>query len=599
MSVKQFLLALLTITLSRPDSPSLGFAEEFDLRDDALENEFMYAGRTKRSPDAQSTSDTSKCSYTFIIPQQKPTGAICVNSKSPETEPLEKPVQKQELELLNTELLKQRRQIESLQQLVEVDGGILNEVKLLRKESRNMNARVTQLYLQLLHEIIRKRDNALEVTQLENRVLNHTSEMHTLTARYRDLEHKYLHLASLANNQSSVITQLEEQCRRGGFGRQTRPPAIPPQEPMTPQHRQNPPPHPPSKPFYPPTYARNNNQMTNEIQNDQNVKPMVPPLPTEPSETHSFSTDKPSVGDLPFLAALVQIYEANYLLHTENDKYARARLSGLVVWSEAKEKFSRGVVWIPLRRVWPESRCNTMIWLQLSLAFISLTEKYTSRPFRDCLQALEEGHGSSGMFLLKPEDTNRLMQVWCEQRHDPGGWTLIQRRMDGSVNFFRNWETYKQGFGNMDGEYWLGLENIYWLTRQGNYKLLVKLEDWSGRKTFAEYASFRLEPEEDFYRLRVGRYHGNAGDSLTWHNGKQFTTLDRDHDAYTGNCAHYQKGGWWYNACAHSNLNGVWYRGGHYRSRYQDGVYWAEFRGGSYSLKKVTMMIRPNPNTFH
>lgn len=66
-----------------------------------------------------------------------------------------------------------------------------------------------------------------------------------------------------------------------------------------------------------------------------------------------------------------------------------------------------------------------------------------------------------------------------------------------------------------------------------------------------------------------------------------------------GNCAHYQKGGWWYNACAHSNLSGVWYRGGHYRSRYQDGVYWAEFRGGAYSLKKVTMMIRPNANTYH
>lgn len=92
----------------------------------------------------------------------------------------------------------------------------------------------------------------------------------------------------------------------------------------------------------------------------------------------------------------------------------------------------------------------------------------------------------------------------------------------------------QQGFGNIDGEYWLGLENIYWLTNQGNYKLLVTLEDWSGRKVFAEYASFRLEPEADFYKLRVGRYHGNAGDSLTWHNGKQFTTLDRDHDTYTG-----------------------------------------------------------------
>lgn len=81
---------------------------------------------------------------------------------------------------------------------------------------------------------------------------------------------------------------------------------------------------------------------------------------------------------------------------------------------------------------------------------------------------------------------------------------------------------------------------------------------------------------------------------LTWTTKKKKMVI-----FLSGNCAHYQKGGWWYNSCAHSNLNGVWYRGGHYRSRYQDGVYWAEFRGGAYSLKKVVMMIRPNPNTFH
>ncbi|XP_051966165.1 angiopoietin-related protein 2-like [Xyrauchen texanus] len=532
--MKYLFLALLTFTLSGPDSTLLGFAQEFESRDDILEKEFLYAGRSKRSADSASTAQVDKCSYTFIVPQQKTTGAICVNSKEPEAL-LENRVNKQELELLNGELHKQRRQIESLQQLVEVDGGMVNEVKLLRKESRNMNSRVTQLYMQLLHEIIRKRDNALEVSQLENRVLNHTSEMQQLTARYRDLEHKYQHLSSLASNQSALIVQLEEHCRRGGFlggggggvggggggvvrqARPYQPPAIPAQPPRPPQHRQPPlppVPHAPARPFHPPTYTRHN-QITNEIQSDQNAKAIPPTLPTMPSGPYSFSTDKPS------------------------------------------------------------------------------------GPFKDCLKALEEGHTNSGMYLVKPENTNKLMQVWCDQRHDPGGWTVIQRRMDGSVNFFRNWETYKQGFGNIDGEYWLGLENIYWMTNQDNYKLLVTLEDWSGRKTFAEYASFRIEPEADFYKLRVGRYNGNAGDSLTWHNGKQFTTLDRDHDVYTGNCAHYQKGGWWYNACAHSNLNGVWYRGGHYRSRYQDGVYWAEFRGGSYSLKKVTMMIRPNPNTFH
>ncbi|TTB27315.1 Angiopoietin-related protein 2 [Bagarius yarrelli] len=437
--------------------------QEFDISDEGPEPEFLTGSRIRRSP------------------EQKVTGAICVNSKEPEAV-LENRVNKQELEHVNSELHKQKRQIETLQQLVEVDGGIVNEVKLLRKESRNMNSRVTQLYMQLLHEIIRKRDNALELSQLENKILNQTSELLQLSNRYKDLEHKYQHLSSLANNQSALIALLEVQCQK-------RPPVVPPRP--LPQPQPQPQPRhstPNNKPFHPPTFNRNN-QITNEIQSDQNLKAPPPPLPTMPSGTHSPSTTNKPSG-----------------------------------------------------------------------------------PWKDCLQALEDGHTSSGMYLVKPENTNKLMQVWCDQKQDPGGWTVIQRRMDGSVNFFRNWETYKQGFGNIDGEYWLGLENIYWLTNQATYKLLVTLEDWAGRKTFAEYASFRLEPEADFYKLRVGRYHGNAGDSLTWHNGKQFTTLDRDHDAYTG---------------------------GHYRSRYQDGVYWAEFRGGAYSLKKVVMMIRPNPNTFH
>ncbi|XP_071773647.2 angiopoietin-related protein 2a [Centroberyx gerrardi] len=515
-------VSLVLLLVCGPGSSLQGEAQEMESRDEILEREFIYAQRQKRSTDTDATSaQADKCSYTFIVPQQKNTGAICVNSKEPDAL-LENRVNKQELELLNSELQKQRRQIEALQQLVEVDGGVVNEVKLLRKESRNMNARVTQLYMQLLHEIIRKRDNALEVSQLENRVLNHTSEMGRLAARYRDLEHKYQHLSALAGNQSTLIAQLEEHCKRGGHSygierERSRP--VRPQVPMIPQPPPQRPIAPPvnPKPYQPPTYTRHtNNQITNEIQSDQNSKALPPPSPTMPSGTQSLSTTNNSSG-----------------------------------------------------------------------------------PFKDCLQALEDGHTTSAMYLVKPENANRLMQVWCDQRHDPGGWTVIQRRQDGSVNFFRNWETYKQGFGNIDGEYWLGLENIYWLTNQGTYKLLVMLEDWSGRKTFAEYASFRIESEAEFYKLRVGRYHGNAGDSLTWHNGKQFTTLDRDHDVYTGNCAHYQKGGWWYNACAHSNLNGVWYRGGHYRSRYQDGVYWAEFRGGAYSLKKVTMMIRPSANTFH
>lgn len=93
----------------------------------------------------------------------------------------------------------------------------------------------------------------------------------------------------------------------------------------------------------------------------------------------------------------------------------------------------------------------------------------------------------------------------------------------------------QQGFGNLDGEYWLGLEHLYWLTSQVACKLRVSMEDWQGRQMYAEYDSFRVEPESDWFRLRLGSYQGNAGDSLSWHNNKAFTTLDRDKDAYSGN----------------------------------------------------------------
>lgn len=266
--------------------------QEFDSSDHEPEPGFLSDSRTRRAPEPP-TQD--KCSYTFIVPQQKVTGAICVNSKEPEVAG-ENRVNKQELELLNSELHKQKRQIETLQQLVEMDGGIVNEVKLLRKESRNMNSRVTQLYMQLLHEIIRKRDNALELSQLENKILNQTSEMLQLTNRYKDLEHKYQHLSSLANNQSALIALLEGQCQRG-------PPVMSPRQNPQPQPQPQPQPRPPppiNKPYQPPTYNRNN-QMNNEIQSDQNSKIPQPPLPTMSSGTHDPSTTNKPSGKLQFL----------------------------------------------------------------------------------------------------------------------------------------------------------------------------------------------------------------------------------------------------------------------------------------------------------
>lgn len=283
------------LLLSGPESGLQEDTLEIDNSNDILEREFIYVPkRQKRAVADYSAYQTDKCSYTFIVPQQKNNGAICVNSKGPETL-LQNRINKQELELLNSELQKQRKQIEALQLLIELDGGVINEVKLLRKESRNMNSRVTQLYMQLLHEIIRKRDNALEVSQLETRVLNHTNEMGRLAGRYQDLDHKYQHLSALASSQSALLEQLEEQCKHGGyFYRKVQEPSrrLQPQSPAISQPPLQTPELSPGgyRPFHPPTYTRYTNYpMNNEIQNDQKARA----LPTMPAATYSF-TNEPS-----------------------------------------------------------------------------------------------------------------------------------------------------------------------------------------------------------------------------------------------------------------------------------------------------------------
>ncbi|KXJ29924.1 Ficolin-1 [Exaiptasia diaphana] len=171
-----------------------------------------------------------------------------------------------------------------------------------------------------------------------------------------------------------------------------------------------------------------------------------------------------------------------------------------------------------------------------------------------------------------------------------GGWTVIQKRLDGSVDFFRDWAGYKKGFGNKSGEYWLGLDAIHDMTSQGSYRLRFDLEDFDGNKRYAEYDSFIVAGESDNYTLTAGAYSGNAGDSLAWQKNMEFTTKDRDNDLRSyANCAQEYTGAWWYNDCHTSNLNGLYNN-----TEYGKGVIWYAFRGVYYSMKRAEMKIRPN-----
>ena len=171
-----------------------------------------------------------------------------------------------------------------------------------------------------------------------------------------------------------------------------------------------------------------------------------------------------------------------------------------------------------------------------------------------------------------------------------GGWTVIQRRMDGSVNFYRNWRDYQYGFGNLNGEFWLGLNKINSLT-EAQSCLRLDMKDYNDNVRYANYDSFSVAGPHTNYKLTIGGYTGDAGDSLGWyHNGMAFSTKDRDHDKSTANCAEQHKGGWWYNACQRSNFNG-WYT--HVIAKQvATGVVWYSFRGYYESLKFAEMKVK-------
>ena len=180
---------------------------------------------------------------------------------------------------------------------------------------------------------------------------------------------------------------------------------------------------------------------------------------------------------------------------------------------------------------------------------------------------------------------------------DGGAWTVFQRRQDGSVDFYRNWTDYEDGFGNLTGEFWLGLGKINRLTKEQSNTLRVDLGDFDSNTRYAQYTTFSVGDSTTEYTLTVGGYSGTAGDSLNYyymyHNGMKFSTRDNDNDKwYSGNCALSNNGGWWFNGCFYSHLNGP-YHHNPVVSRL-NGIIWSTWKGFNYSLKFTEMKTRRN-----
>ncbi|KAG8143057.1 hypothetical protein E2320_000338 [Naja naja] len=184
--------------------------------------------------------------------------------------------------------------------------------------------------------------------------------------------------------------------------------------------------------------------------------------------------------------------------------------------------------------------------------------------FKDCAAAYKAGFSTSGVYTLRLPNTTATVKVLCDMETSGGGWTIIQHRKDGSVDFQRTWKEYKQN----------------------RYSLRILLQDWENNEAYSAFEHFHVGSEEQNYRLYARRYSGTAGRTSSLSpSGTDFSTKDADNDRCACKC-------WWFDACGPSNLNGIYYPPNPATIRY-NGMKWHYWKGPGHSLKESTMMIRP------
>ncbi|XP_054911466.1 fibrinogen-like protein 1 [Poeciliopsis prolifica] len=214
----------------------------------------------------------------------------------------------------------------------------------------------------------------------------------------------------------------------------------------------------------------------------------------------------------------------------------------------------------------------------------------------------------SGVYLIQPTGSQTRFRVFCEMRQTDG-WIVIQRRTGPLVSFDRTWAEYRNGFGSLTYDHWLGLEKVHILTKDTNkvWTLRVDLWDHEGGRAFAEYRDFRIGDEGTSYRLHVGTYNGTAGDAIRFskpcadQNGAGFSTVDRDNDkcspcihgdvAFNSCTVNNSGGGWWYSNCGSAALNGEWHYGND-PIGWSSGLHWLTWKPMPYSAMITRMMIK-------
>ncbi|KAH8302126.1 hypothetical protein KR044_003034, partial [Drosophila immigrans] len=201
----------------------------------------------------------------------------------------------------------------------------------------------------------------------------------------------------------------------------------------------------------------------------------------------------------------------------------------------------------------------------------------------------------NGIIKLQLTPESEPFYVPC----DDEGWTVVMNRSSDDVSFQRGWLEYKEGFGNLAGDFFIGLDKLHALTSSVLHELRIRLEDFEGNVAFAAYDAFAISGERESFALSLlGPYQSSqvlprAGDSLSYQAGAKFSTFDSDNDnCLECSCAQRHKAAGWFNACATSNLFGVYHTQNPQQAG-ETGIFWDTFQGKDSSLRSVAMLIRP------
>lgn len=221
-------------------------------------------------------------------------------------------------------------------------------------------------------------------------------------------------------------------------------------------------------------------------------------------------------------------------------------------------------------------------------------------PLRNCKEIYDYGSfNKSGLYKVQPGTGGGEFVVYCDMTLLGGGWTVLQRRVNGKLSFKRNYASYTHGFGDFTENFWLGLDKIHRLSANSDstMKLYIGIKavfDRSSLSDFSLYNQFLVGNEKSGYQLTIsGHNSGSAGDSMSNLNGQKFSAPDRDQDTTKSSRCQSRflgfNGGWWFKGCDYANLNGIYYENGR---GHVDGTSWRSWLG-DYSLTSTVIAVRP------